>query len=52
MLQRLTCGPYNAFSYNMLVSMKKLGFPIESPEITALSTACRVRLAHKCPGIA
>eukprot|EP00959_Pyramimonas_sp_CCMP1952_P181817 3801607-Pyramimonas_sp.AAC.1 len=32
--------------------MEQLGFPIESPEITALSTACRAHLAYMRPGIA
>eukprot|EP00959_Pyramimonas_sp_CCMP1952_P096255 2012483-Pyramimonas_sp.AAC.1 len=35
----------------MLVSLQKLGFSIEPPDVVALSRACRTRLAVKCPGI-
>eukprot|EP00959_Pyramimonas_sp_CCMP1952_P284767 5953416-Pyramimonas_sp.AAC.1 len=45
MLQCLTNGPYNAFSYNMLVSLQKLGFSVEPPDLVALSRARRARLA-------
>eukprot|EP00959_Pyramimonas_sp_CCMP1952_P110286 2307411-Pyramimonas_sp.AAC.1 len=50
-LQRLTCGPYHALSYNMLVLLMQLGFPFASPDILAASNACRIRIATKCPGV-
>ena len=54
-LQRLTHGPYNAFSANALVNFRQLGFPTTFTSVRAMNLAAMYRAAlytSKCFGSA